>query len=186
MNLLRCFRRAPFASVAYRAESLAAPATDDLTIDVVGPGQRLTLPQRQYLHCRNSTLSILYLLRLRGCGAGWVFLARSGQQYVHSTFVTRTWLYRREIPIMVESRALMFGPCFTEDAFRGRAMYPRMLQYAVNFLRNRQYGPFYICVSPDNLASIRGIEKAGFTRCGLWVGTKRGFNIQVTSRRVGD
>ena len=56
------------------------------------------------------------------------------------------------------------GPCFTDEDFRGRGIYPMALKYILN---NCGYQEYYMIVSEKNISSIKGIEKAGFQRCGF-------------------
>lgn len=182
----RLLRNRESVSIAYRAESLPVPDMGGLEIEVIRAGECLATDQKRFVRRYCSPLQLWYLLRLRGLGVGWLFLVRVGDQFVHYTFVTRAKWYRKELPVITEPRALLVGPCRTESAFRGRAIYPRVLQYVVNRLAGEGHGPFYMHVTPDNVASVRGIEKAGFTRCGAWAATHRMMGLLVTSRRVGD
>ena len=184
--MLELLRIQEFKWIIYKADTLSAPDTSDLEIQAVRARDRLTKEQWRFLRRTWSPLRIWYLLRLRGWGVGWVFLVKTGGEFAHWTFVTPARRYRKELPVMTESKALLLGPSFTEEAFRGRSIYPRMLRHVVNDLAGQGYGPFYINVRPDNAPSMRGIEKAGFARCGVWAGHKRGLNLSVTSRRVGD
>lgn len=54
---------------------------------------------------------------------------------------------------------LHIGPCVTMKNERGRGYYPYLLYYIV-----ANYSPIecYMIVSPKNIPSIRGVEKAGF------------------------
>lgn len=57
------------------------------------------------------------------------------------------------------------GPCVTRVDCRGRGLYPDVLR----FICHNVGGPkskFYMLVAPSNTASIRGIEKAGFSQVG--------------------
>lgn len=63
-----------------------------------------------------------------------------------------------------------FNSCFpvigysrTLPTYRGRSIYPSVLNYILHDLKTRNISSnAYILVSPENKASIRGIEKAGF------------------------
>ncbi|MGB3182795.1 MAG: hypothetical protein WBB45_15500 [Cyclobacteriaceae bacterium] len=57
----------------------------------------------------------------------------------------------------------VIGDCHTDDACRGKGIYPYMLTYIYKELlqSNKEV---YILVSPENAPSIRGIEKAGFRK----------------------
>lgn len=55
----------------------------------------------------------------------------------------------------------VIGDCFTKKEFRGKSIYPFMLQLVgKEVLQNSD--KVFVLVSPYNKASIRGIEKAGF------------------------
>lgn len=54
--------------------------------------------------------------------------------------------------------------CFTEPAWRGQGLYPRLLRASCRHLAAQGYLRAVITCAPDNLASVRGIEKAGFRR----------------------
>jgi hypothetical protein len=62
-----------------------------------------------------------------------------------------------------ESRFPVIAHSSTESLYRGKDIYPYALNYILNDLRNRNIcSNVYILVSPENNASIRGIEKAGY------------------------
>lgn len=57
----------------------------------------------------------------------------------------------------------VIGDCVTHADFRGRHLYPRVLMHiADDVIRDGHSSRIYVLVSPDNKASIRGIERAGF------------------------
>lgn len=51
----------------------------------------------------------------------------------------------------------------TLPQFRGKGIYPAALIKVQRYLKEHGYKRVYICVEHDNLPSIKGIEKAGFT-----------------------
>jgi RimJ/RimL family protein N-acetyltransferase len=57
----------------------------------------------------------------------------------------------------------LIANCFTLPAHRGRRLYPRLLLCACAELARRGHARVAISCEPRNHASIRGIEKAGFT-----------------------
>ena len=63
-------------------------------------------------------------------------------------------------------KAAEIGPCYTHVDFRGRGIYPMVLNYV---LSSGYYQEYYMLVAQNNTASIRGIEKAGFKRIGMVV-----------------
>ena len=75
-----------------------------------------------------------------------------------------------KFPFMQEDD-LEIGPCWTSESNRGRGIYPAVLQYI--FLEESQENrKFFMMISPDNIASIRGVLRAGFKEYG------RGFKSQ--------
>lgn len=61
-----------------------------------------------------------------------------------------------------------------------------MLCYAIHTLSERGWGPFYISTNMGNPASLRGIEKAGFQRCGIWFVKWALFDLIVITRRMAN
>jgi len=62
-----------------------------------------------------------------------------------------------------DSRFPVIGYSHTVPKYRGKSIYPAVLNYILHDLRTRNISSnAYILVSPENKASIRGIEKAGF------------------------
>ena len=76
-----------------------------------------------------------------------------------------SWIYYKNDP----NRILDLGGnegeikySLTLPQFRGRGIYPAILVRIQSYLKEHGYKRVYICVKDDNLASIKGIEKAGF------------------------
>ncbi len=87
----------------------------------------------------------------------------------------RSWLHwsvRLPRRFGFDGSAPVIGDCFTPERFRGRSIYPQVLRYIARDVARRASAPVYILVSPANLASIRGIEKAGFRRLARLQGTR--------------
>jgi hypothetical protein len=67
----------------------------------------------------------------------------------------------------------VIGDCFTKQDFRGKSIYPYMLQIAANDIL-KKFDKVFVLVSSDNIPSIRGIEKAGFK-----------FKCRISAIRIG-
>jgi len=91
---------------------------------------------------------ILYVGRLAGrlAGGGWVLTAR------HKAKV---------VPLLDGDASIL--DCFTLPDMRGRNVYPRLLAKIASAYRDRGGLRAFVGVSPWNAASIKGLEKAGFT-----------------------
>lgn len=57
------------------------------------------------------------------------------------------------------------GPCFTHLAYRGKGIYPKVLRFILTTGRDKSH--FFMLVHSTNQSSIKGIEKAGFSKCGV-------------------
>jgi hypothetical protein len=193
----------PFAEwVLYKTSSAQAPDLSDLKVKVVGPGQSFSREQRDFLHRHIPALRLWRFLRYHRQGKGWIFFASSGERLCHYNFVTPARAYRRMFPEM-EPGGQMIGPALTDvdalyeaisaakasgkrNAVQGRALHARVLCHIVNTLGAQGLGPFYGYVDTSNLVSMRGVEKAGFVRCGVWRGKRYFLDLRVVSRRIGD
>jgi prolyl-tRNA synthetase len=64
---------------------------------------------------------------------------------------------------VIQSNMCWIFDCRTKDSFKGRGIYPKLLSRLSNvLLENSHINEVYIDVSAKNVASIKGIEKAGF------------------------
>jgi hypothetical protein len=57
---------------------------------------------------------------------------------------------------------MTIGDAYTNDNYRGIGIYPAVLERIV--CKHLKDSSLYLLVSPDNVPSIRGIEKAGFSK----------------------
>jgi RimJ/RimL family protein N-acetyltransferase len=81
-----------------------------------------------------------------------------------------SWLYYKDDPnriLRLEEGDCEIKFCLTFPEFRGRGIYPAALHAIQRYLVERGCSRCFVCVKADNIASIRGIEKAGFTRVGV-------------------
>jgi hypothetical protein len=74
----------------------------------------------------------------------------------------------------------VIGACVTYPAFRGRHIFTKVLNHIISDLNARSVSDkAYILVSPQNTASIRAIERAGFKRLAHLRGARYfGFLLQ--------
>lgn len=78
-------------------------------------------------------------------------------------FVHRSFLYDKiHVLKLLGKNGPAIGNCVTGEDYRGQSVYPKMIhRIAVGQLQEGKKEVFII-VNPDNTASVRGIEKAGF------------------------
>lgn len=67
---------------------------------------------------------------------------------------------------------LQIGPSWTDPARRGQRIYPAVIAHILR-REQRQGRCFYMMAAEANRASCRGIERTGFTPCGI--GEKQGW-----------
>ena len=75
--------------------------------------------------------------------------------------------FRRRFGVLAD-QGTMLGFYWTAPAARGRGLYGRLLAHSLFLCRKER--PILIATSPENKASQRGIEKAGFQSLGEWEG----------------
>lgn len=84
----------------------------------------------------------------------------------HGNVVHYSYLMPKFFKLSFMSRDdLHIGPCFTSPSYRGRGIYPYMVNHIVkrNFRRGRR---FLAIVNENNVKSIKGLYKAGFAYVG--------------------
>lgn len=102
-----------------------------------------------------------YRDELRGDGMMFAVTDDNGQVASYG-FVLFDSFYKR---ILGEDRATpMISNCFTNQQYRGKGLYPKLIHAACISLASRGFERAIITCSTENPASIRGIEKAGFRR----------------------
>jgi RimJ/RimL family protein N-acetyltransferase len=96
-----------------------------------------------------------------------------------------SWIYHEQDP----NRTLRLGAreceimfCLTLPEYRGRGLYPSALKAIQRYLKAQGYRRCFICVSDDNVSSIRGIEKSGFRLVGT-ARFRKVLGFQVSRRR---
>jgi RimJ/RimL family protein N-acetyltransferase len=96
-----------------------------------------------------------------------------------------SWIYHegdpnRTLRLAANECEIMF--CLTLPEYRGRGLYPSALIAIQRYLGAQGYRRCFICVRDDNVSSIRGIEKSGFTLVGS-TRFRKLFGFQVSRRR---
>lgn len=96
-------------------------------------------------------------------GQGQLLAALDAQGRVTSyAFVVFESFYKR---VLGEPTATpILSNCLTFPAHRGQGLYPLVLRASLRHLAAQGYSRAIITCAPDNSASVRGIEKAGFRR----------------------
>lgn len=85
---------------------------------------------------------------------------------VNGMIVGKNYTYEKKLLSRQLGYAQMplIGGCSTVDAYRGQGIYPYMLTQILQWYKDNTTLPHIaIFVAPDNISSIKGIEKSGFT-----------------------
>ena len=80
--------------------------------------------------------------------------------------------------VPISDRAILITQCFTIPRYRGMGLYPTILSYTLELYRTNGYTQAYIACSTRNRASVRGIEKAGFSKLGHY------YNLSIFNRNM--
>lgn len=107
-------------------------------------------------------LGVRLVFQILTLGKAQIYYVRSENEIIHISYVVPTCI---KFPFMDRDN-LEIGPCYTYPAFRGKGIYPKVLSEICR-RRSSDISLFYMIVDETNLSSIKGIEKAGFVRCGL-------------------
>ncbi len=111
--------------------------------------------------------ALVMLGRLRRAGAVLLVLT-DGAQLVSYGWLQPWRCVRREFGFL-SNEGICLGPYWTNPAWRGCGVYGRMLRHSLAICRER-FGktPLYIWARSENVASVRGIERAGFAPVGTF------------------
>ncbi len=105
---------------------------------------------------------VRFYFQLMTLGKARLFYAVSEKgEVMHSSYVVPRCF---KFPFLKKGDYII-GPCFTQPEFRGQGIYPKVLSKILAQMGNEQT-VFYMSVDENNTPSVRGIEKAGFKRCG--------------------
>lgn len=112
-------------------------------------------------------LAVRAMFQIVTFGKARVYYCRYNGELVHTSYVIPKCY---KFPFM-SRHDYEIGPCFTYPSFRGKGVYPQMLKYICSSIGTEK-SVFYMIVDEANVSSIKGIEKAGFQRCGKIKATK--------------
>jgi GNAT superfamily N-acetyltransferase len=106
-------------------------------------------------------------LREYFAGGGELFLGFSEGKLVHAAWLHFCAGTNKLYPhVKIRDDEAFIGRCETHAEFRGKNIYPVALQHLVKGALEKGVRRCFITTSPTLSASIRGIEKAGFSFAG--------------------
>lgn len=89
-----------------------------------------------------------------------LFAVTDGKIVIHTSFVQFKTRYKNLIH--EENETPLIGNCWTKSRYRGKGLYSRTITLAVDNLFKKNYQRVIISCASNNIASIKGIEKANF------------------------
>jgi RimJ/RimL family protein N-acetyltransferase len=102
------------------------------------------------------------------------FLVFSGNKPVHISWLCHPPVAREELAnIHLKPNEAHIAACYTHPDFRGKNIFPVVLQHILRYASEQKIDKVYIAVLPENAASRKGIEKAGFSKAA----TIKGFML---------
>lgn len=66
----------------------------------------------------------------------------------------------------------VIGDCYTHDQYRGQAIYPYVINRIAKEVIETECKEVFVIVNQDNFSSIKGIERAGFSKLASIKGTR--------------
>ena len=88
-----------------------------------------------------------------------IYYVKDGEKLIHTSLVTNKSF---KFPFMSEND-LHIGPCITKEEYRGRGIYPKVLQ---KIALDSPQKTLFMIIEDSNIASIKGVTKAGFKKIG--------------------
>lgn len=84
----------------------------------------------------------------------------------NGVLVHQSFLYIKVFLLkLIQKKGPVIGDCYTNPEYRGKSIYPFVIQtIAKEVLQNSKKTAVFMIVNQDNLSSIKGIEKVGFTK----------------------
>ena len=152
---------------------------DDLQVKIFTPtigGGLLLAGERRCF----KDMAVRALFQLLTCGKARIYYLRQNDKLVHTSYVIPkcykfSYLGKEDYQI---------GPCYTYLEYRGKGYYPLMLRHICKS-EGSEKTVFYMTVDENNIASIKGIEKAGLIRRGSIRVTKLTKRYVLENKKKG-
>ncbi|MCJ7496674.1 MAG: hypothetical protein MUO78_00880 [candidate division Zixibacteria bacterium] len=107
------------------------------------------------------------------------FVAFSEGVFAHIVWVYYPGDPNRFIKLKQKETEIKFG--WTPLEFRGHNVYPKVVEFICNYLKEKEYERFYGFIVKDNVASMTGLRKVGFQETGYKILLKL-FGFQLSPK----
>lgn len=140
-------------------KNMPMDSCNEIDLKVFTPSLRSLFLKSEKIGIKTACIRLLF--QVMTFGKAQIYYVQSGNDIIHTSYVIPACA---KFPFM-DRDDLEIGPCYTYPAFRGKGIYPKVLSEICR-RRGNDTSSFYMIVDETNLPSIKGIEKAGFVRCG--------------------
>lgn len=140
-------------------KNMPMDSCNEINLKVFTPSLRGLFIKSEKVRIKTALIRLLF--QVMTLGKAQNYYVQSGNDIIHTSYVIPACA---KFPFM-DRNDLEIGPCYTYPAFRGNGIYPKVLSEICR-RRGNNTSSFYMIVDETNLPSIKGIEKAGFVRCG--------------------
>ena len=103
-------------------------------------------------------LTFLYQRFVFGSAKTYVALAWAGEKLAHITWII-PWRRCRKRRVFVPEDGYMLASSLTKVCFRGKRIFPHVMQQIAKF--SRKIGECWFVVNEKNIPSLKGIERTG-------------------------
>lgn len=90
----------------------------------------------------------------------WCYTIKENNILVHTSYLfDKVFLLK-----LFKKKGPVIGDCYTNKLYRGQSIYPQVINKIALETLNKEIDEVFIVVDYDNVSSIKGIEKAGFSK----------------------
>ncbi|WP_460219688.1 GNAT family N-acetyltransferase [Psychroserpens sp. MEBiC05023] len=90
----------------------------------------------------------------------WYYSIINNNTLVHASYLYDSVYLLR----LLKRKGPVIGDCFTHKAYRGQSIYPYVINSIASENLSKGLKEIFIIVNQKNISSIKGIEKAGFSK----------------------
>jgi RimJ/RimL family protein N-acetyltransferase len=98
----------------------------------------------------------------------WCYVIKEGNILVHASYLYDTVFLLK----LLKKKGPVIGDCYTNKHYRGQSIYPHVINKIALETLKKGVEEVFIVVNPENMGSIKGIEKAGFNKFASIKGTR--------------
>ena len=101
-----------------------------------------------------------YVIKKERLKNKWFYYIKQSKNVIHKSYLFDSVFLLK----LINKKGPVIGDCYTQKKFRGQSIYPYVINTIAKEVLENGEDEVFIIVNRKNKPSIRGIEKAGFTR----------------------